>query len=154
MVQVLLHRLFICADHHRPIVVLRDIEGGRCLSLWVSEAEWTTLCAHVQSKGSPGLAGHDLLVNLLRALGVAILLIRLQERDHGVIEGEAALSWAAGSRQIRCHAGEALVLALKLEVPVYVPRGLLESRGWAAEDADAHHVPGSVGWGHPGRYVM
>lgn len=154
MVQVLLHRLFICPEHHRPIVVLRDLKVERCLSLWVSEAEWAAIRAQVRGEGRSPLPGHDLLLNMLSAFEATVILIELREWDCALIQGEVTITCAEQTHQILCHAGDAILLALKLEAPIYVPRALLQSRGWMAEEAEGHHTPLPRGRACAGRYVM
>ena len=77
---------------NNPIVLLRERESGRYLPIWVGAVEATAIAYAQQGIVPPRPLTHDLLRDILGALGVTVVEVRITALEDGVFYAVIAFS--------------------------------------------------------------
>ncbi len=119
---------------NQPIVLLRERDGSRHLPIWIGAAEATAIAYAQQGVTPPRPLTHDLLVNVVLALGHRIERVRIDRLTNGIFHATLVLS---GGVEVDSRSSDAIALAIRVGADVVAPEDLLESAGIViAEDAD------------------
>ena len=95
-----------------PIVLLRERSGVRYLPIWVGAVEATAIAYAQQGIVPPRPLTHDLLRDILGALGVAVTEVRITALEDGVFYAVIAFS---NGVEVSARPSDAIALALRVE---------------------------------------
>jgi len=110
-----------------PIVILKDVNGGSVLPIWVGIYEANAIALEIEKVTTPRPMTHDLIKNLL---------LGLETRVHKVVVNELrddtfyAVIWLEREGQvisIDSRPSDALALALRVDCPIYVEDEVLKN---------------------------
>ena len=76
---------------NQPIVLLREVEGDRYLPIWIGAAEATAIAYVQQGVVPPRPLTHDLLKDVVGAVGRTLAEVRITRLDEGVFYAELDL---------------------------------------------------------------
>ncbi len=111
---------------NQPIVLLRERGGERHLPIWIGAAEATAIAYAQQGVTPPRPLTHDLLINVVEALGNRLATVRIDRIEDGVYY--ASLIMADGI-EIDSRASDAIALALRCGAEVVTDEAVLASSG-------------------------
>lgn len=111
---------------NNPIVLLRDKEGGRYLPIWVGAVEATAIAYAQQGIVPPRPLTHDLLRDILQALGVTLTEVRITALEEGVFY--AVLVFSTGV-EVSARPSDAIALALRVDAPIRGAVEVMEAAG-------------------------
>jgi uncharacterized protein len=121
---------------NHPIVLLRERNGERYLPIWIGAAEATAIAYAQQGIEPPRPLTHDLMKNMLDALGHRLTEVRIAELRDGVFHAALVID---GSTEISARSSDAIALALRTGTAITAGETLLEQAGVAMsadDDAD------------------
>ena len=75
----------------QPIVLLREREGARYLPIWIGAAEATAIAYAQEGVEPPRPLTHDLLVDVVEAVGRRVASVELVRLDEGVFYANLVL---------------------------------------------------------------
>jgi bifunctional DNase/RNase len=110
-----------------PIVILKDVNGGAVLPIWVGIYEANAIALEIEKVTTPRPMTHDLIKNLL---------LGLETRVHKVVVSDLrddtfyAVIWLERDGQvisIDSRPSDALALALRVDCPIYVEDDVLKN---------------------------
>jgi len=110
-----------------PIVILKDVNGGSVLPIWVGIYEANAIALEIEKVTTPRPMTHDLIKNLLMGL---------ETRVHKVVVNELrddtfyAVIWLEREGQvisIDSRPSDALALALRVDCPIFVEDEVLKN---------------------------
>lgn len=111
---------------NNPIVLLRERDGGRYLPIWVGAVEATAIAYAQQGIVPPRPLTHDLLRDILAALGVALQEVRITALEDGVFY--AVLVFSNGT-EVSARPSDAIALALRVDAPIRGADEVLDAAG-------------------------
>jgi bifunctional DNase/RNase len=111
---------------NNPIVLLRESGGERYLPIWVGAVEATAIAYAQQGVVPPRPLTHDLLRDVLEAVGAELTEVRITSLLDGVFY--AQLVFASGV-EVSARPSDAIALALRAEVPIYGADEVLDEAG-------------------------
>jgi uncharacterized protein len=111
---------------NNPIVLLRDREGGRYLPIWVGAVEATAIAYAQQGIVPPRPLTHDLLKDILTALGVTLVEVRITSLQDGVFY---ALLVFSNGVEVSARPSDAIALALRVDAPIRGADEVMEVAG-------------------------
>lgn len=111
---------------NNPIVLLRETDGGRYLPIWVGAVEATAIAYAQQGIEPPRPLTHDLMRDVLDALGVRLTEVRITALEDGVFY--ATLVFSDGS-QVSGRPSDAIALALRTDAPIRAEDAVLDEAG-------------------------
>lgn len=122
---------------NKPIVILREADGNRCVPIWIGAPEAAAIAHVMEGVEPPRPLTHDLLLSVMETLGARLGHVDITSMDEGVFYAELVL---ADGRRIDARSSDAIALALRAEAPVYVDDSILEEIGVAMEFEEEDEV--------------
>lgn len=118
-----------------PIVVLREIEGERHLPIWVGSAEASAIVLGQQGVQPPRPLTHDLIKELLEALGRSVTRVDIVEVRDNVFYASLILD---NGVEVGARTSDAIAIALRYGCGIHCAETVLESSGivMVSEESD------------------
>lgn len=111
---------------NQPIVLLKEIGGARYLPIWIGAVEATAIAFAQQGVTPPRPLTHDLMKDLLVALGVTLDSVHLTQVNDGIFYAVLNLQ---GGVELSARPSDAIALALRTGTPILGSEELLEAAG-------------------------
>lgn len=122
---------------NQPIVLLRESEGERYLPIWIGAAEATAIAYVQQGVTPPRPLTHDLLKDVLAAVGRSVADVRITRLEDGVFFAELHLG---EDTVVSARPSDAIALALRAGSPILVSEEVLEEAGVIIPDEEEDEV--------------
>jgi RNA polymerase sigma factor (sigma-70 family) len=119
------------------LVVLVDDSGGRAMPLWLAAPEGYSLWKLVHAPHGAAGVPEEATGRLLRAAGVTVTGIDVEEIGPDVTAARISLSGPAGPQSVTARIGDALAVAVVGEAPVRVAEALMDRLARRISGADA-----------------
>lgn len=111
---------------NNPIVLLREPVSGRYLPIWVGAVEATAIAYAQQGVVPPRPLTHDLMRDILGALGVTVSEVRITALEDGVFYAVIAFS---NGTEVSARPSDAIALALRVEAPIRGATEVMDAAG-------------------------
>ncbi|MGA1501707.1 MAG: bifunctional nuclease family protein [Candidatus Nanopelagicales bacterium] len=111
---------------NQPIVLLREVEGERYLPIWIGAHEATAIAYVQQGVEPPRPLTHDLLKDVLDAVGRPLIGVRVTRLEDGVFFAELDLGDGV---VVSARPSDAIALALRTASPIDVAEAVLAEAG-------------------------
>ncbi len=134
MVEVHIDSIRVSLVSPQRVVLLKENEGERYLPIWIGpyEAEAIQYALHEVEVARP--LTHDLLKNILQKLGARVLRVEVVDLRENVFYGNIVLEHGGRIIEIDARPSDALALAVRAHVPIYVAEHVLQSAGIVPEE--------------------
>jgi len=109
-----------------PIVILRDTTGDRVLPIWVGPAEANAIALQIENVAAPRPMTHDLLRDLIAALGVALSRVIIADLKGSTYYAYLELRQGKELVLVDARPSDALAIALRARAPVFVHSKVLD----------------------------
>lgn len=117
----------------QPILVLTEKDGQRSLPIVIGTVEATAIAMHLQGMRPARPLTHDLLGQVITALGRSLQEVRVIDFREGTFYGELAFD---DGTSLSARPSDAVALAVRIDCPVFVTEELLDEAGIVLEDSD------------------
>ncbi len=114
---------------NQPIVLLREVTGERYLPIWIGAVEATAIAFAQQGVVPPRPLTHDLLKDLLDALGQELTEVQITEVRDSVFYANLVLSSGV---EVGARPSDSIALALRTGSRIVCAESVLEEAGLAA----------------------
>jgi bifunctional DNase/RNase len=133
MIEVVIDSIRVSLMSQQRVVILREISSDRYLPIMVGiyEAEHLTLALQDVAVSRP--LTYDLFVNILDALNAEVIHIEVVSLKDETYFGNIALSVNGALHNIDSRPSDAMNLAIRMQVPIYVSEAVLEEAGLIPE---------------------
>lgn len=121
----------------QPIVLLRESGGDRYLPIWIGAVEATSIAFAQQGVLPPRPLTHDLLKDLLLAVGSKLEQVEISEIKDGVFYAKLKL---ANGVELSARPSDAIALALRTGSPIFGGEALLDEVGIEIADQSDDEV--------------
>ena len=121
----------------QPIVLLRETGGDRYLPIWIGAVEATSIAFAQQGVLPPRPLTHDLLKDLLLAVGSNLEQVEITEIKDGVFYATLKL---ANGVELSARPSDAIALALRTGSPIFGGEALLDEVGIEIADQSDDEV--------------
>jgi bifunctional DNase/RNase len=111
---------------NQPIVLLREVEGERYLPIWIGAVEATAIAFAQQGVVPPRPLTHDLMRDLLVALGAKLRAVRITEMRDNVFYAELVFE---DGREVSARPSDAIALALRTGTTIFGTEAVLDEAG-------------------------
>jgi len=119
------------------VMLLSNSTSKRTLPVYIGTAEAQSILLVLNGQDLPRPMTHDLLVNLLGAVGAGLQKVEITKLEDGVFY--AVLRLRLGQRELEVDArpSDAVALALRCQVPVLVAEAVMAEAGIVLEERTA-----------------
>ena len=130
-------------------LVLAEMDGNRRLPIIIGAFEAQAIALELENIQPPRPMTHDLLRDLFQTVGTDVTDIVIDELREGTFFAKIRYSNGEGEGQLDSRPSDAVALAVRMEVPIYVAPSVLEEAGIATEEEGVSAL--SVGEGEEER---
>lgn len=119
---------------NQPLVLLEQIDSDVRLPLWIGAPEASVIAGYLHGLSTPRPLTHDLLLNVVAALGSRVVGARIVSVKDAVFYARLDLE---GGQKVDARASDAIALAVAAQVPILCANEVLEVAGFVPDpDAD------------------
>ncbi len=123
----------------QPLVLLREEHGGRHLPIWIGTAEATAIAMALQGEVPLRPMTHDLLCDVIRALGVVVEHVNITKVEEGTFFAE--LEFDDGTT-VSARPSDALAVAARTQARIWCDESVLdEAAVFIGEDDEVEPNP-------------
>lgn len=119
-----------------PIVLLREREGERFLPIWIGPSEAQAIAFALQGIVTQRPMTHDLMKMLLDALNVRVERVEVTDFQEGTFFADLSVAGGGETKVISCRPSDAVALAVRMGVPLFVQPHVLDEAGILIRDED------------------
>lgn|GEM_PF-26728 len=132
-VEVKIRGLMLDPVTNMPIVVLKDVASDAVLPIWVGVFEANAIALEIEKSTAPRPMTHDLLRNLVEGLNAHVRKIVVSDLQNDTYFAMIWLEQNGERVTVDARPSDALALALRSDVPIYVQRKVLQRARVSAE---------------------
>ena len=130
MVRMELHDVRVDVPTNTPVVLLRETDGqGRTLPIWIGSPEASAIAAAMRHSPHQRPFTHDLMKDLLVALGVTVEQILITELRDSIYYAEIHMKQGDRTHIMSSRPSDAIALAVRMDVPIFANDALVEAEG-------------------------
>jgi bifunctional DNase/RNase len=122
---------------NQPILLLRETEGERYLPIWIGSVEATAIALEQQGVRPARPLTHDLLKDVIAALGQELQQIRITDLQEGTFYSDLVFD---GDITVSARPSDSVALALRVGVPIHAEEGVLSEAGLVIPDEQEDEV--------------
>jgi bifunctional DNase/RNase len=122
---------------NQPIVLLKETAGDRYLPIWIGAVEATAIAFAQQGVVPARPLTHDLLKDILEALGADLTAVTITDLRDGVYYAD--LQFANGVT-VSARPSDAIALAIRIGTTIYAEEAVLAEAGVAIPDEQESEV--------------
>jgi bifunctional DNase/RNase len=125
MREVVVHGVRIDLPAGVPMLLLREVDGTRGLPIWIGAAEASAIANALEGATPPRPLTHDLMADLLEALGHTLTAVKITEVEEGTFYAVIEVD----GEQVSARPSDAVALALRVGAPIYAAEDVLAEVG-------------------------
>ena len=115
-------------------LVLAEMDGNRRLPIIIGAFEAQAIALELENIQPPRPMTHDLLRDLFETVGTDVTDIVIDELREGTFFAKIRYSNGDGDGQLDSRPSDAVALAVRMEVPIFVAPSVLDEAGIATEE--------------------
>jgi bifunctional DNase/RNase len=146
MVEVILRAVRVDVGSSTPLLLLEEVAGDRVLPIFIGAPEATAIAYALQGVKSPRPMSHDLLGNVITALGAQLFAAEITELRDNTFFANLRLVRNHEEINVSARPSDAVALALRVGAPILVNDELMAAEGKlmdldSSDDQDDEVVP-------------
>jgi hypothetical protein len=122
---------------NQPLVLLKESAGDRYLPIWIGAVEATAIAFAQQGIVPARPLTHDLLKDVLEAVGAQLESVLITELRDGVYYADLRFS---DGTEVSARPSDAIALAIRAGTVIYAEESVLEAAGIAIADEQETEV--------------
>ena len=119
-----------------PIIILKDPDGAQVLPIWVGIFEANAIAMQLEKIVSPRPMTHDLLRNVIETLRARVDRVVITDLKDNTFFALIHLERNGEQVAIDARPSDAMALALRSEVPIFVEESVLDRSSVTGDDRE------------------
>ena len=129
MVEMVIDSIRVSLMNYQRVVILKEKVSDRYLPIWIGAAEADAIAVKLQGVSVPRPMTHDLLRSVIDTLGARIDSITVTDLKNDTFYAQIAITINGNQLDVDSRPSDALALAVRVEVPIYVDESVLDKAG-------------------------
>ena len=130
MVEVRLRAVRVDLQSNTPVLLLQESEGlGRTLPIFIGAPEATAIAFSLQGMDTPRPMTHDLIRDLLDALGAEVVRVVVTELRSSTYYADIVLMHGGHEMPVSSRPSDAVAVAVRTGAPLFVADDLMDAEG-------------------------
>ena len=129
MVEMSVESVRINLATNQRVVILKDAQGDRYLFIWIATAEAYAIAMELQGTAPQRPLTHDLLKTIIGELGGNLVSIIVNDLSDDIFYARLVLDANGRHVEIDSRPSDAIALAVRAKVPIYVAESVLDHAG-------------------------
>ena len=134
MVEVSIDSIRVSLMSQHRVVILKDIDSDRYLPIWIGPCEADAITVTLQEMEVSRPLTHDLLKNVIGEMGGEVEYIVISDLRNDVFFARIVMAAGGKRLEIDSRPSDALALAVRLHVPVYIEETVMEKAAVLPEE--------------------
>lgn len=126
MIRVTVDSIRVSLLTQQRVVVLREVDSRRYLPIWIGAFEADAIALALQGHEPARPMTHDLLRSVFAELGASISHILVNDIQEDIFFARIVVEQGAGTVTIDARPSDAIALAVRADVPIYVENHVFE----------------------------
>ena len=115
--------------NYQRVVILKEKDADRYLPIWIGPAEADAIAVKLQDLSVSRPLTHDLLRTVIDTLGGSVQHIMVSDLQNDTFFAKITIQANGSTTEIDCRPSDAVALAVRAEVPIYVEESVLDKAG-------------------------
>jgi len=115
--------------NYQRVVILKEKDADRYLPIWIGPAEADAIAVKLQDLSVPRPLTHDLLRTVIDILGGSVQHIVVSDLQNDTFYAKITIQTNGDTKDIDCRPSDAVALAVRAQVPIYVDESVLDKAG-------------------------
>jgi bifunctional DNase/RNase len=129
MLEMTIESIRVSMLNHQRVVILKEKDAERFLPIWIGPAEADAIAVKLQEYQVPRPLTHDLLSNIIGALGATVNSIIVSDLQNDTFFAKIILAVDGKQVEIDSRPSDAIALAVRIKVPIFAEEAVLEKAG-------------------------
>ena len=129
MIEMTIDSIRVSLMNYQRVVILKEKMADRYLPIWIGAAEAEAIQLKLQGVTVARPLTHDLLRSVIDTLGASINSIIVSDLQNDTFFAKIILNVDGKQMEIDSRPSDALALAVRVEVPIYVEESVLDRAG-------------------------
>lgn len=141
MQEMVIDSIRVSLANYQRVVILKEKGSDRYLPIWIGPAEADAIAIKLQGVNVPRPLTHDLLGSVISSLGAKLVRITVTDLQNDTFYAKLGLQVNGNTVEIDSRPSDAIALAVRAQVPIFVDESVLEKAGIRLDDAGKPIVP-------------
>ena len=137
MKEVSIEAIRVSLMNYNRVVVLKEKDADRYLTIYIGAAEADAIAIRLQDVSVARPMTHDLLTNVMSELGARVTRVVVSEVKNDTYFARLFLSINDREVEIDSRPSDAIALAVRAEVPIFVADAVIDQAGVVLDDQGA-----------------
>lgn len=129
MLEMVIDSIRVSLMNYQRVVILKERDADRYLPIWIGPAEADAIAVKLQDVSVLRPLTHDLLESVVLSLGAAVDSIVVSELNNDTFYAKIVLATNGDRKEVDCRPSDAIALAVRTKVPIYVDEKVLDKAG-------------------------
>ncbi len=134
MIEVVIDSIRMSLMSQYRVVILKDSASDRYLPIWIGPCEADAITLELNEMPPPRPVTHDLLKSVIREMGGRVVHILISDLSSDVYYARIVVDVNGRELEIDSRPSDALALAVRVKVPVFVAEAVMERAAIEPED--------------------
>ena len=134
MVEVTIDSIRVSLMSQHRVVILKDVDSDRYLPIWIGPCEADAITVTLQEMEVSRPLTHDLLKNVIGEMGGEVEQIVISDLRNDVFYARIIMAVGGKRLEIDSRPSDALALAVRLHVPVYIEDAVMDKAAVLPEE--------------------
>ncbi|GAC1385016.1 MAG: bifunctional nuclease family protein [Herpetosiphon sp.] len=134
MIRVTVDSIRVSLLTQQRIVLLRDNDNRRFLPIYIDPFLAEAIARSMQGESPPRPMTHDLIKNIITEMGGTVEYVLISQLHESTYFAVLAINTRTGRRDIDARSSDAIALALRCDVPIFVAEAVLEQGGQSMDE--------------------
>ncbi|MFQ5854220.1 MAG: bifunctional nuclease family protein [Anaerolineae bacterium] len=139
MIEVTVDSIRVSLISQHRVVVLKELNSDRYLPIWIGPFEADAITIALQGVDIPRPLTHDLLKRVVDEVGGEISHILVNDLRDDTFYARIVMDVNGRHSEIDSRPSDAIALAVRAKVPIYVVEGVMERAGVLPAEDEAIH---------------
>jgi hypothetical protein len=129
MIEVVIDSIRVSLMNYQRVVILREKTDERYLPIWIGHSEADAIAMKLQGVTVARPMTHDLLSSVIETLGAKVDYILVNDLNNDNFYAKIVLKVDNQEIEVDSRPSDALALAVRVEVPIYVDESVMDKAG-------------------------
>ncbi len=141
MVEMSIDSIRVSLMNYQRVVILKEKSSERYLPIWIGPAEADAIRVKLEGATLARPLTHDLLCSVIDALGATVNSIIVNDLKNDTFYAKVVLNVDGGQIEIDSRPSDAIALAVRVDVSIYVEESVLDRAGIVLDKETGKPVP-------------
>lgn len=150
MIEVVIDSIRVSLVSQHRIVLLKEVDSERQLPIWIGPCEADAITIELQDVKVARPLTADLLNIVIKEMGGTVSYVLIRELSEAVYHASLFIVAHGTEHEIDCRPSDAIALAVRAKVPIYINEDVLDEAGVKPEpdiiqQSESAEAEGEVG---------